>query len=252
MSQPSGKKKKPKADKIKLVAKRPRKIRAALRSLADASDKADYDVLELDEAPPWVDKALAEVAKVALPGNRLPTTGEMDMDLIGELLGRQHVFGKLFNGEIPLGPEAQAEYDRLQKFAASQPKTPEKIANVKRFVKDIQNRMAAVQEGIPNIMNAALGSSHEDALKFNQGLQRGMNLAPDELVTLNVFERHTRTYYVLAANWRFWMTCESLPRVYDLLCQAVGAEKIGSFKAFEKLCGKIGFSVRGRGRPSNK
>jgi hypothetical protein len=249
MSQNSGKKKKAKPQKIKLVAKHPRKIKAALKSWADASDKADFDPLGLNDAPPWVDKALAEVVKVVLPGNRLPTSGEVDMELIGELLGRLQAFGKLYGGEIPMGPEVQKEYEDLQKFLTSQPQTPERAAMEKAAIKDIQTRMEAVQQGIPNVMNAALASSHEDTLKFNNGLQRGMNLTADELVTVNVFERHTRTLYVLAVGWRFWVTCKSLREVYNHLCKAVGEQKIGSFKTFEKLCGKIGFSVRGRGRP---
>jgi hypothetical protein len=252
MSQSSGKKKKFKAAKLKLVAKNPRKIKAALRSWVDASDKADSNLFGLNDAPPWVERAFVEVAKVVMPGHRLPIAGEVDMEVIGEFFGRLHVFGKLYSGEIPMGPEVQAEYDSLQKFAASQPQSPERTAREKAGVQDLLVRVDAVQHGIPNIMNAALESSHEDTLKFNKGLQRGMNLAPDELVTLNAFERHTRTYFMLAIMWRVWVTCKSLREVYNYLCKTVGEQKIGSFKTFEKVCGKIGFSVRGRGRPSGK
>ena len=79
-----------------------------------------------------------------------------------------------------------------------------------------------------------------------------MNLSPDDLVTANVFERHTRTYYALATYWPFWVKCKSIREVYEHLCRAAGQQKVGSFKTFEKICGKIGFSVRGRGRPSKK
>jgi hypothetical protein len=249
MSKPSRKIKTLKPQKIRLVAKHPRKIKAVLKSWVEASDKVDSDPLKLDEAPAWVEKALAEVAKVVMPGNRLPTTGEVDMELIGEFFGRLQAFGKVYDGEIPLGPEAQAEYDRLQKFLAKQPQSPERTAREKASVKDLQVRMGALEQSIPDLMNAVFGSSHEDALKFQKGLLRGMNLSPDELVTANVFERHTRTFWVLASHWRIWVTCKSVREVYNHLCKAVGEGKIGSFKTFEKLCAEIGFKLRGRGRP---
>ena len=49
--------KKIKQDKIKLVAKQPSKIKAALQSFVTASDQVHSDPLGLDEVPPWVEKA---------------------------------------------------------------------------------------------------------------------------------------------------------------------------------------------------
>ena len=108
-----------KENEIKLIAKNPRKIKAALTAWAAASDKVNSDPMELDDAPQWVENAWVEVVKVVLPGNRLPTSGEWDMELLGELLGRLQAFGRLYSGEISMGPEVKAEFDRLQKFAAS-------------------------------------------------------------------------------------------------------------------------------------
>ena len=235
--------------KIRLVAKNSSKVKKALNSWVEASDKVDSDPLKLDDAPSWVESAWAEVVKVLMPGNRLPTEGEWDLELLGELMGRLQAFGKLYSGEIPMSPEAKAEADRFEKFAASQPQSPERTAREKVLAKDFQTRVNAVQEGIPNLMAGAMASSHEDTLKFERGLQRGLNLSPDELVSANIFERHTRTYFVLALHWKTWMTCKSLRHVYDLLYQAVGEKNIGTFRTFEKACNKIGFKIRGRGRP---
>jgi hypothetical protein len=253
MSESSGKIKTQKTEKIKLVAKNPRKIKAAIKAWGEASDKVDSDPLGLDDAPAWVERAWAEVVKVILPGNRLPTSGEWSLELLGELMGRLQAFGKLYAGEIPLTPEVQAQVDRLEKFAASQPRSPKSAARQKVLVRDLQVRVAAVQAGIPDLMAAAFTSSHEDVKKYQRGLARGLNLSPDELIATNVFERHTRTFYVLALLWRFWVTCKSLGEIYRILCQAVGASKIGSFKNFEKnVAQKIGLTIRGRGRPPGK
>lgn len=252
MTQLSGKTKTPKSQKIKLAAKNPRKIKAALKSWVEASEKNNSDLLELDKAPAWVENALAEAAKTILPGNRLPASGEWDMGLLGELLGRQQALGKLYGGEISMGPESEAECDRAEKFAASLPESPERSAKVEAAVQDLQTMIAATNDAIPQILKSVLSSSHEDALKFQTGLLRGMKLEPDELTTGRMFERHTRTFWVLGTGWRFWVKCTSLREVYDHLCKAVGEQKIGSFKTFEKICKKIGFRLRGRGRPSNK
>ena len=44
-----------KKQKIMLIAKKPRKIKAALKAWAESSDKVDSDPLKLDEAPQWVE-----------------------------------------------------------------------------------------------------------------------------------------------------------------------------------------------------
>ena len=251
MSQPSAKNQKSK--KIKLVAQKPRKIRAALNSWIEASDQLDSDPLGLDDAPPWVENVWAEVVKVAMPSNRLPTSGEWDLELLGELFGRLQAFGKLFEGEIPVGPEVLAEMDRWQKFAATQPKSPARTATEKKLARDLQVRVNAVQHSIPDLIKAVMTSSHEDSMTFKTGLLRGENLSSDELISANVFERHTRTFFVLALFWRFWVTCKSLSEVYDYLCRSLGEKQIGSFKTFERhVAGKIGMKLCGPGRPSGK
>ena len=69
----------PKPQKIKLMAKNPRKIRTALKSWSVAWNKVDSDPMKLDEAPPWVEKALNEVVKTFMPSKWLPTEGELDI-----------------------------------------------------------------------------------------------------------------------------------------------------------------------------
>src|ERR1039458_3642343 len=131
MSESSSKIKTPKSKKIKLIAKNPRKIKAAIKAWAESSEKNNSDPFELDQAPTWAENALAEAVKTTLPGKRLPTSFEWDVELIGELLGRQQALGKLYSGEIPMGPETTAEYARLEKFVGSRPKSPERSAKQK-------------------------------------------------------------------------------------------------------------------------
>jgi hypothetical protein len=250
MSESSGKIKIPKSKKIKLVAKKPRKIKAAIKAWAESSGKNNSDPFELDKAPAWAENALAEAVKITLPGKRLPTSGEWDMELLGELLGRQQALGKLYGGEIPMGPETKAEYDRLEKFAASQPPTPERSAKQKAMVQDLQTMIGATNDAIPQLLKAVLGSSHEDALKFQNGLLRGMNLAPDELTTGKTFQRHTRTFFVLGMGWRIFSKCRSVAEVHRMLCQAFGENRIGSLKYFEnRVAKKIGMRFGRSGRP---
>jgi len=238
---------------IRLKAKSPRKVKAALKSWMAETEKLNPDPLGLDEAPPWVEKALAEVIKTVMPGKKLTLDGEWDLELIGELLGRTQAFGKLFNGEIPFGSEIKAGLDWLEKLAASQPKSPARTASEKVMVRDFQARLETIQRGIPNFLNAALDSSHEDALKYQKGLSRGMNLAPDEMTPGQIFQRHTRTFLVLAIQWRRFSKCRSVGEIHRILCKEIGEDKIGSLKTFEnRVAKKIGLKVRGPGHPVGK
>jgi hypothetical protein len=250
MSESSGKNKTQKT-KIKVVAKNPQKIKAAIKAWVESSEKNNSDPFELNQAPAWAENALAEAVKTTLPGKRLPTSGEWDVELIGELLGRQQAIGKLYSGEIPMGPETKTEYARLEKFVASQPKSPAILAKQKAMVQDLQIMIGATQDAIPQLLKAVLSSSHEDTVKFQNGLLRGMNLAPDELTAGKTFQRHTRTYWVLGTGWRIFSKCRSVAEVYRLLCQAVGENKIGSLKHFEeRIAKKIGMKFSNSGRPS--
>ena len=235
---------------IKLKAKKPKKIKAVLKAWAASSDKVDSDPLKLDEAPQWAENALVEVVKVVMPGKKLPAAGEWDMELVGELMGRLQAFGKLYGGEIPMGPEQQAELDRLEKFAASQPKSKERTGREKMVLQDLQAMMEATNQAIPNLTGAALDSSHEDALKFQKGLLRGMTLAPDELTAGRIFQRHTKTFWMLGLLWPLFSKCRSVAEVHRILCQAVGEKQVGSLKTFEnRVAKKIGMKFGAAGRP---
>ena len=238
-----------KSEAVNLVAKNPGKIKAALKPWINATDAVVFDPVILDGAPAWVEKAWAEAVKIVMPSNRMPLTGYWDMELLGELMGRLQALSKFFCGEIPIEPELQTELEQVENWIASQPQTAETVGKIKEFTQQFCAAMDTVQEGIPHFMTGAMASSHEDTLKFQKGMSRGLNLKSDDLVSANVFERHTRTVLVLAVHWRFWVKCKSLREIYDILCKAVGEQKLGSFKTFEKLCNKIGLKLRGRGRP---
>jgi len=87
-------------------------------------------------------------------------------------------------------------------------------------------------------------------VQFQKGLLRGMSLAPDELATGNVFQRHTRTFWVLGTQWQMFVQCGSVGKVHRTLCNAIGETKIGSLKTFERdVAKKIGMKFRRSGRP---
>ena len=238
---------------MKLKADNPRKVRAALKGWIAEAEKLNPDPLGFGEAPPWVEKAFAEVIKTVMPSKKLTLAGEWDLELIGELLGRTQAFGKMFNGEITVGPEMQAGKEWLEKWAASQPWPSEIKAKAKVLARDFEARLETIQQGIPNFLNAALASSHEDALKYQKGLSRGMNLAPDEMTPGQAFQRHTRTFLLLTMQWRRFSKCRSIGEIHRILCKEIGEDKIGSLKTFEKqVVKKIGLKIRGRGRPSEK
>jgi hypothetical protein len=215
-----------------------------LGGFAEAAEKNDCDALGINDAPEWVLNAWAECCKIVFPGG-LPSIDKWDGKFLGELLGRFYGLQSLYAGEIPLGPETQAEIEKMEAAAKNLPP----VKNPKALEKDLKTKFSAVHEAIPLATAAATSASYKDAMSFQKGLARGIEIKPDELATSRTFERHTRTYYVLALYWRFWVTCKSLREVHRHLCKAVGEQKIGSFKTFEKVCKRIKFKLRGRGRP---
>lgn len=239
--------------RIEIRAKQPDQIKAVLDAWGKASDEFDIDLLDLNEAPAWAERAYAEVVKVVMPGKRLPTSGEWDLELIGELLGRLQAFTKLYGGEIPMGSEVQAEWDKLQARADALPKTAALAARKKALGVDLATKFAAVGESIPRMMEAALASSHEDALKFQKGLMRGMTLGPDDLATARTFQRHTRTFWVIAVMWRTFSKCQTVAEVHRILCMAVGEDTVGDLKTFENRVVKvIGMKLGESGRPRKR
>jgi len=222
-------------------------VKDAFLDWALASEKNDTDPLRLKDAPEWVFNACAECAKVILPSG-LPPVEKWNAEFLGEFLGRFVALEKLLAGEVPLGPETQADLEKLKATAAAQP-LPK---NSKAIQKDVETRFKATHEAIPLVTAMAGNSSYGDMLDFQRGCMRGIEIKPEELATSRVFRRHTRTFWVLALYWPHWIKCKSVREVYRHLCNAVGERKIGTFKTFEThVAKKIGLKLRGRGRPKS-
>lgn len=239
-----------KTSRLKLVAKRPQKLKAALKAWGSASDKICADPFGLDGAPRWAEKALVEVVRIVMPRRKLPDDGEWDAEIIGEIFGRLLAFGKLYSGEIPLGAEMTAECERLKELAARQPQSRERTVREKRFVEDLRTRIMATEMAIPELVKAVLASSHEDCVKFQRGFVRGMNVQGDDLAASRTFLRHTRIFWILGTKWKAFSKFRSVAQVHRVLCQALGEKNVGSLKTFEsRIAGKIGMKLGQRGRP---
>jgi hypothetical protein len=250
MSQPSDKNRKVKPRKLKLVARNPGKIKAALRSWVKASDKVEADPLGLDNAPQWVENAWIEVTKCVMPGRRMPSGGELNMETLGGFFGRLQAFTKLYQGEIPVTPAVEEEAKQLVEEAARAPKPPGHKARLKKMTRDFSNRLDATEQKIPQIMAAVYASSHEDALIFQKAYLAGLNIQPHELETPVAFQRHTKIFGYLARHWKRFAKCQSVADVYYDLCETLGFKEVGSLKTFEeRIARKIGMKFRGRGRP---
>lgn len=241
--------------------KQPRKTRAkapkgnwvenVLETWADAAGRNNGDPMKLDDAPEWVLNAYVEGLKVIFPGG-LPPREKWDAEFVGSFLGRMNGLERLYAGEVPLGPETEADLEKVKSVAEKQPPPKNFQTFWTKFERNMKTHFKATREAIPVATAAAGASTYDDAVGFQKGLMRGMEIKPDDLATSHTFQANTRTYWVLALMWRTWVKCKSLREVHRHLCKAVGEQKIGNFKKFEKLCRKIGFRIKGRGRPSGK
>jgi hypothetical protein len=238
----TGKRKKTQATKSK-----PEKtdwVKDVLGEWAEAAGKNDCDPMGLNDAPEWVLNAWVECCKIVFPGG-LPSVEKWDAKFLGEFLGRFYGLENLYAGAVPLGPETRTEKDKIEAIAKNKP-----VKIPRGFEKDIITKFKATHEAIPLATAAATSASYDEGLKFQKGLARGMEIKPDELATSRTFERHTRTFFVLALQWRRFSQCRSVGEIHRILCKEIGEAKIGSLKTFEThVAKKIGLKVRGRGRP---
>jgi hypothetical protein len=220
-------------------------VKDVFRKWAEGAGENDCDPLRIKDAPEWVFNAYVELAKACFPSGWLPAE-KWDAEFLGEFLGRYYSLEQLFAGEVPLGPETKGDVEKLEAMIAGQP-VPK---NLREIEKDFETISTATSEAIPLATAMAAESSYSEALNFQKGLRRGIEIGPEELATSRGFRRHSRTFWVLALYWRHWAKCRSVREVYDHLCKAVGEQKIGSFKTFEiHVAKKIGLKFRGRGRP---
>jgi hypothetical protein len=220
-------------------------VKEVFRKWAEAAMENDCDPLGIKDAPEWVFNAYVELAKVCFPSGWLPVE-KWDAEFLGEFLGRYSSLARFFAGEVPLGPETQADMEKLQATIAAQPAAK----NFKAVQKDCETIFAAAEAMIPAATAMAGNATYSEARDFQKGLLRGMEIRPEELATSRAMRRHTRTFMLLAVFWRHWAKCRSVREVYDHLCKAVGEQKIGSFKTFEThVAKKIRLKFRGRGRP---
>lgn len=220
-------------------------VKYVLGEWADEAGKNDCDPLKINDAPEWVLNAYIECAKIVIPGG-LPPVEKWDAEFLGVFLGRLNGLERFYAGEVPLGPETQAEVDKVRAMVEGRP-LPK---NLKAIQKDFETSFDATREAIPIATAMAGASTYADARDFQKGLMRGIEIKPEDMATSRTFQRHTRTFWVLALFWRFWVKCRSVREIWQHLCNAVGERKIGSFKTFEThVAKKIGLKVRGRGRP---
>jgi hypothetical protein len=226
-------------------------VEDVLETWADAAGINHEDPMKLDDAPKWVLNAYIEGLKVVFPCG-LPPREKWNAEFAGCFLGRMHALERLYAGEVPLGPETEADLERVKSVVEKQ--APPKNFNAfwRKFERNMKAHFKATREVIPAATAIAGASTYADTRDFQKGLMRGMEIKPDDLATSRTFQANTRTYWVLALMWRTWVKCKSLREVHRHLCKAVGEQKIGNFKKFEKLCGKIGFKLKGRGRPPVK
>jgi hypothetical protein len=166
-------------------------IRDAFRNWALAAEQNDCDPLQIKDAPEWVFNAYVECAKVVFP-NGWPPVEKWNAEFLGEFLGRYSSLVRLFAGEVPLGPETQADMEKLKAMMAGRP-APK---NFQAIVKDAETIFDATEKMIPAATAMAAASTYEDQLAFQRGLKRGLEIKPEEVATSRAFRRHTRTFWV--------------------------------------------------------
>lgn len=90
----------------------------------------------------------------------------------------------------------------------------------------------------------AIDADFVECAEFFTAFAEGMKHSPNDMERTN-----TRIILALMIGWRTFVQFPSIRAIHEAFCKGMGVQLVGNLKRFEKMCQRIGFKVRGKGRP---
>ena len=188
-----------------------------------------------DEWPEWVANALREVMKTMMPVAQLRDGMKTTPRMLGGILGHQIAAWNEMGAMV-------SQSDTSQKAAAAMliPATgfPQNYAEM---LIGFGNNLT---ETMKRICGLAIEADYAECVEFFEAFTRGMKTAPSTLLRTN-----TGILLVMAVLWKKVESFESVRELHGWLSSVMSPQLVGSLKRIEKMCQRIGFRVRGKGRP---
>ncbi|EDY21115.1 hypothetical protein CfE428DRAFT_1408 [Chthoniobacter flavus Ellin428] len=188
------------------------------------------------EWPEWVARASREVMSAFLPIAELGSELKATPRMLGGILGHQIA---AFNALVE--PTSNSEKITMGMSILLQPAGgfPATYGDI---LGDYAEQLA---DAMKRACAYAIDADYAECSEFFSAFSQGMKQSPSASERTN-----TRILLALMVGWRVYGRFESVRAVHEAFCKAMGPNLAGNFKRFEKLCQRIGFKLRNRGRPN--
>jgi len=202
--------------------------------------------------PQWVVNVAAEVLKVGMPTVGLREGLKLDARVAGAFMGSQYArlcsLSELFKEP---NSEEKRTIERIEAWV-------EKLPEAQRL--EFRERETAINlffevlftgwmERFLLLLKRAFGSaveeSMEDASAFTGAFHTALKQARKTSRETTAF----KVYFWMFMHWRYIQTFESIRQLQKFLGVYLTANELGNLKRLEKICERIGLTLRPPGRP---
>jgi hypothetical protein len=190
------------------------------------------------ELPAWAAKAYREILKTVNPTAQLRDELEVTPRMLGGVLGHQIA---AWNEMMSVAGQSEAAA-KLVGVMLMPPKE-----HLEAYPKTFATYVDGLVDAMKRTCGRAIESDYAECVEFFDAFARGMKTRPSETTRTN-----TTLLFLLAVLWKQAEACSSIREVHTWLCKLLPPQMVGDLKRIEKLCQRIGFRVRGKGRPSKK
>lgn len=206
----------------------------------------------LQDAPPWVEKAGDILFQALMP----PVASDEAASIparIGAVLGRVDGLDALLSGEqqLPIPPEVKAEWDKAEeqlKKTKFPPQFAKAMAQNERKLEAWWPQRPKRRRILAQVKATVARAPFAESVAFDQAEAMARTL-PMDWFSGDWITRDVRLCWLLLIMWRIWERFPSVTALHAYFSRTLKPGQAGDLKSFQKLCRKIGFRLRGRGRP---
>lgn len=228
-----------------------------LRRQLEALEWVSPDILQhgTRQPPAWVERAGELVLQAAMPAvvfdRKAPPTVRL-----GAALGRLNAADAWLNGELtlPISPTVEAQCDMALENLERIKLPPAQARAAQRMVKKLEACLAGRPRrrlAIARIVGTIARAPYAQSREFQHAYDRA-NQLPGDWLAGAWMSREAKLCVLLAWSWPAWQTAPSVSQLHRFFVRTFTPALVGDLKSFYRLCRKIGFRLRGRGRPRKK
>jgi hypothetical protein len=224
-----------------------------LKRLADELDKIEplMPIKMLPdgiEYPQWVLNVEREFSLVMLPSAKLKDPGiKMTPKRMGALLGHMCEMAVWFMEW--LGAQIEKPDEPKTASAPTEALTEEQYESGLKILGSLRDWYLAMRRLAKRALCSCVDQSYEDMTNFLLGYADGFSRKPKTLQVGNIGNPTFEIYVFMLMYWQLIDQLNSVRQFHEVLVKVMGASRVGDQKRVEKICQRIGLTLRKVGRP---